>query len=245
MVKKLNYALLVLLLAFTGLFAENHEQKINKSFKLPAGGSMELANINGTIDITSSGGETVEIKAIKKSDHKGEIENVEVVFDQTGDALRVKVKYNKRNAKAKVDFVVSLPEKLARAEFKSVNGTLDCSGKFSDLKLKTVNGRIDFDGEFRAGSFKTVNGAIALSQEPLLSGDLDVETVNGAITIELNRKSAFWVEGRTINGSIDNEFGIKVEKHLVGSSFSGKVNDGGKYKVNVETVNGSIDISKI
>lgn len=245
MFKKLKYALLVLLLAFSGLYAENYEQKITKSFQLPAKGTLELANINGEIEVTTSGGASVDIKAIKKSDHKGEIENVEVLFEQSGDTLRVKVKYNKRNARAKVDFIVSIPERLARAEFKSINGKLDCSGKFADLTLKTVNGKIDFSGEFRAGAFKTVNGSIELSQEPLLSGDLEAETVNGAIDIELNRKSAFWVEGRTINGSIDNEFGIRVEKHLVGSSFSGKVNEGGKYKVNVETVNGSIDISKI
>jgi DUF4097 and DUF4098 domain-containing protein YvlB len=245
MVKKIKYLALILLLVFSGLYAENYEQKIAKSFQLPTTGTLELANINGEIQVTTRGGSAVDIKAIKKSDHKGEIENVEVVFEQDGDSLRVKVKYNKRNAKAKVDFIVSVPEKLARVEFKSVNGKLDCSGKYADLTLKTVNGKIDFSGEFRAGTFKTVNGSIELSQEPLLSGDLEAETVNGAIDIELNRKSAFWVEGRTINGSIDNEFGVRVEKHLVGSSFSGKVNDGGKYKVNVETVNGSIDISKI
>jgi DUF4097 and DUF4098 domain-containing protein YvlB len=245
MLKKIKYLALILLLALSGLYAENYEQKITKSFQLPASGTVELSNINGAIQIKSTGGSAVDIKAIKKSDHKGEIENVDVLFEQSGDMLRVKVKYNKRNAKAKVDFIVSIPEKLARAEFKSVNGKLDCSGKFADLTLKTVNGKIDFKGEFRAGSFKTVNGSIELSQESLLSGDLEAETVNGAIDIELNRKSAFWVEGRTINGSIDNEFGVRVEKHLVGSSLSGKVNEGGKFKVNVETVNGSIEISKI
>ena len=244
MLKKLKYLALILLLAFSGLLAESYEQKISKSFNLPITGTIELANINGQIEVATKGGSTIDIKAIKKSDYKGEIENVELVFEQSGDMLRVKVKYNKRNVKAKVDFTVAIPERLARAEFKSVNGKLDCSGKFADLTLKTVNGKIDFSGEFRAGTFKTVNGSIELSQEPLLSGDLDAETVNGAIDIELNRKSAFRVEGRTINGSIDNEFGIKVEKHLVGSSLSGIVSAGG-HKVNVKTVNGSIDISKI
>ena len=144
MLKKIKYLALILLLALSGLSAENYEQKITKSFQLPASGTVELSNINGAIQIMSTGGSAVDIKAIKKSDHKGEIENVDVLFEQSGDMLRVKVKYNKRNAKAKVDFIVSIPEKLARAEFKSVNGKLDCSGKFADLTLKTVNGKIDF-----------------------------------------------------------------------------------------------------
>jgi len=244
MVKKVKYFMLVLLLAFSFLAAEDYEQKIDRKFELPAGGAVELSNINGEIAITTTTGAAVEIKAVKKSDHKGEIENVEVIFEQAGDSLKVKTKYPRHNTRAKVDFTVSLPERLARAEFKSVNGKVGCSGKFADLRLKTVNGTIDFQGVFRAGVFKTVNGAIDVSQEPLLNGDLEAETVNGTITIELNRKSAFDVEGRTVNGSVDNDFGLEIERHLVGSSFSGSVNGGG-HRVKVETVNGSIEISKI
>ncbi len=205
---------------------------------------MELASVNGEIGITSGSGTAVEIKAVKKSDHKGEIENLEVVFENSKDFLKVYVKYNRKNIRAKVDFTVVVPEKLARALFKSVNGRIGCSGEFADLTLKTVNGKIDFQGRFSAGTFKTVNGAIEISQEPLLSGDLRAEAVNGSIDIELNRKSAFELEGRTVNGGIDNDFGVPVSRHLVGKSVSGKVNGGG-HKLEVETVNGSIDISKI
>jgi hypothetical protein len=244
MLKKVKYLLLILLFAFAGLTAADYEQKIDRSFQLPAGGSIELANINGEIVITTTGGTKVGVKAVKSSDGKGEIENVDVVFEPGKDTLKVYVKYSKRNARAKVDFTVSVPEKLARAQFKSVNGKIDCSGKFLDVTLNTVNGRIDFSGGFRNAVLETVNGTIDISQEPLLSGDLKAETVNGAIELELNRKSAFELDGQTINGSIANDFGLQVERHLVGKSMSGKVNGGG-YKVSVETVNGSIDISKI
>jgi DUF4097 and DUF4098 domain-containing protein YvlB len=244
MLKKIKFLLLALLIAFSGLYSANYEQKINKSFTLPAAGTLELANINGRIDITTSRGDSIDIKAIKKSDYKGEIEDVDVIFDQSGDLLKVKVKYNKRNTRAKVEFTVSVPEKLAKAQFKSVNGAVKSTGSFRDLVLKTVNGKVGFAGEFISASFKTVNGAIDVSQEPLLNGDLEAETVNGAIEIELDRKSAFAIEGRTINGSIRNDFGVKVEKHLVGSSIDGQVNDG-EHKVQVKTVNGSIEISKI
>lgn len=244
MLKKIKFLLLALLLAFSGLYAANYEQKIEKSFALPATGTLELANINGEINISSTKGGSVEIKAIKKSDYKGEIENVDVIFDLSGDKLQVKVKHKQRNTRAKVEFTVSVPEKLASAQFKSVNGAVKCSGNFRDLVLKTVNGKVGFAGEFISASFKTVNGAIDVSQEPLLNGDLEAETVNGAIEIELNRKSAFAIEGRTINGSIRNDFGVKVDRHLVGSSMDGRVNDG-EHKVRVETVNGSIEISKI
>ncbi|HEX7502232.1 MAG TPA: DUF4097 family beta strand repeat-containing protein [Acidobacteriota bacterium] len=244
MLKKVTYLLLILLFSLSGLTAADYEQKIDRSFQLSAGGAIELANVNGEITISTAGGTAVAVKAVKSSDDKGEIENVDVVFETGKDTLKVYVKYNKKNARAKVDFTVSIPEKLARAQFKSINGKIDCSGKFADLTLNTVNGKIAFSGGFRNAVLETVNGAIDLSQDPLLSGDLKAETVNGAIAIELNRKSAFELAGQTINGSIDNDFGLQVERHLVGKSLNGKVNGGG-FKVKVETVNGSIDISKI
>jgi DUF4097 and DUF4098 domain-containing protein YvlB len=243
MVKKAKYFMLILLLAFSFLAAADYEQKIVRTFDLPAGGAVELANINGEITV-STGGTAVEITAVKRSDKKGEIEAVDVLFERSGDSLQVKTRYNKNNSRAKVDFTVSLPQALARAEFKSVNGRVKSEGKFTSLTLKTVNGKIDFRGEFASGVFKTVNGGIEVSQEPLLGGDLLAETVNGAISIELNRKSAFDAAGQTVNGSIKNDFGIEVQRHLVGRSMSGSVNGGG-HRVKVETVNGSIEISKI
>lgn len=244
MLKKIKCLLLVLLIAFSSLQAAEYEQKITKIFTLPASGTLELANVNGRIDITAGKGEAVEIKAIKKSDRKGQIEKVDVLFERDDDALKVRVKYNERNASAKVDFDVVVPERLAAARFKSVNGRINGAGRHAQLAIKTVNGRISFRGEFGSAEFKTVNGAIEVTQEAPLSGDLEAETVNGAIEIELNRKSAFDISGRTVNGSIRNDFDVRVEKHLVGSSIDGQVNGGGK-KVKVETVNGSIEISKI
>lgn len=244
MKQKIKYVLFIMLLMVSFLAAEEYEQKIDRSFTMSAGGSIELSSINGGIGITTHSGPAVEIKAVKKSDSKGEIENVDVIFETGKDMLKVYVKYNKKNTNAKVDFTVVIPEKLATAKFKSVNGRIDCSGGFADLTLKTVNGKIDFQGQFRAGIFETVNGALEISQEALLGGDLKAATVNGSIDIELNRGSAFEVEGQTVNGSIDNDFGLQVSRHLVGKSLSGKVNGGG-HRINVETVNGSIDISKI
>jgi len=160
MKQKVKYVFFIILLMVSFLAAEEYQQKSARSFTLTASGSVDLANINGEIEITTTSGRTVNIKVVKKSDYKGEIENVEIIFEADKDTLKVYTKYNKKNTKAKVDFTVSIPEKLAQAGFKSVNGEIDCSGQFADLTLKTVNGKIDFQGEFQTGTFKTVNGSI-------------------------------------------------------------------------------------
>jgi DUF4097 and DUF4098 domain-containing protein YvlB len=242
--QKIKYALFILLFTFSLLAADNFEQKINRHFDLTPAGSIELANVNGKIEITTKSSRGVDVLAVKKSDEKGEIENVDVVFEFQDNSLRISTKYNQKNTRAKVDFTVVIPEKLRRAVFRSVNGALDCTGKFQDLNLKTVNGHIKFAGDFASSSLSTVNGAVDISQETQLNGDLSVETVNGAIGIELDRKSAFSVESSTVNGHIDNDFGLQASRHFIGSSLDGQVNGGG-HKITLETVNGRISISKI
>jgi DUF4097 and DUF4098 domain-containing protein YvlB len=243
MKQKIKYLFFILLLTFSLLSAEDFEQRISRRFELSAVEAIELSAINGEIVISTSTGTAIDIQAVKKSDHKGEIEKVDVIFATQAGTLSVSTKLM-RNAKAKVDFTVVIPEKLARAAFKSVNGRISCKGNLGAVTLKTVNGKIDFSGQFTAGTFATVNGTVAIFQERLLSGDLSASTVNGAIEIELNRESAFEVEGSTVNGSLSNDFGLEVNRHFVGASFSGKVRGGG-HKVSVETVNGRIQISKI
>jgi DUF4097 and DUF4098 domain-containing protein YvlB len=242
--QKVKFGLFMLLLMFSLLAAEEFEQKIDRRFDLNPAGSIELANINGKIEISTTGGASVAIKAVKKSDYKGEIEAVEIIFETGKDTLKVYTKFNKKNTRAKVDFTVVIPEKLSRAIFTSVNGELACSGKFQDLKLETVNGLIKLQGDFATSALSTVNGAVDISREALLNGDLSVETVNGAIAIELNRKAAFSVDGSSVNGAIDCDFPVTVQRHFIGSSLKGEVNGGG-HKITLETVNGGIKISKI
>jgi hypothetical protein len=244
MKQKIKYFFFILLLMSSLLAAEDFEQKIKRHFDLTPDGTIELANINGEINITTAATAAVEVLAVKKSDKKGEIETIDVIFELQNNSLQVRTKYNKKDTRAKVDFTVVIPEKLRRAEFKSVNGALDCSGKFRELILKTVNGRIKFSGDFASASLSSVNGAVDISRESLLNGDLSVETVNGAIGIELNRKSAFSMEGSSVNGNIDCDFPIAVERHFIGCSIRGQVNGGG-HKLTLETVNGKISISKI
>lgn len=244
MKQKIKYVLFIMLFMFSLLAAEDYEQKISRRFELTPAGSIELANVNGKIEITTKSAGDVEVLAVKKSDDKGEIETVEIIFETGKDTLKVYTKYNKKNTRAKVDFTVAIPEKLSRSIFKSVNGALTCSGKFQDLNLKTVNGRIKFAGDFVSSSLSAVNGAVDISQEAKLNGDLSVETVNGAINIEFSSKSAFTVEGGTVNGGIDCEFPIALQRHFIGSSLKGQVNGGG-HKITLKTVNGKISISKI
>lgn len=238
--------LLVLLIVILGaiLPAAEFEEKIQKSFPAPAGGTVELSNISGRIEIVTHSSQTVEVKAVKRSDYADELGQVEVIFEAGTSGLKIRVENKRENNHVNVDFDLAVPENLKAAALRSVNGRIHSRGRYADVRMETVNGDIDFDGEFVSGRCSTVNGKVAVVVEKPLAGDFSARSVNGGIRLELNRKSAFALEGKTVNGGIACDFDVPVRKGFVGSSVSGNVNNGSN-RVELKTVNGSITVVKI
>ena len=243
---KIKLFIVVFILFVSFVVAYEYEEKIEKTFELNKDGIFKLSNINGIIEVSTHKKNVAYIKAIKSVDRKSDFDEIEVKFDADEDRLKVHVRNKKKwgRIKFKVDFYVKLPENLASATMKSVNGKVESRGSFGDIISKTVNGKIEFEGDFTEGSFKSVNGNVYVYLEDALKGDVSLRTVNGTLNLELDRKSSFDVEGSTVNGSIRSDFDLYIKRGFVGSRVKGSVNDG-KYKVYLSSVNGSIKLQKI
>ena len=240
---KIKLIFLILIVFVSFVFGYEYEEKIEKSFQLNKGAIFKLSNINGIIEVTTHSKDVAYIKAIKS---EADLEDIEIKFDADEDRLKIHV-HNRRKwgkIKFRVDFYVKLPENLAAAGLKSINGKVETKGKFNELTSKTVNGKIEFEGEFKEGTFKSVNGNVNVYLDDHLEGDVSLKTVNGTVNLELDRKSSFNVEGSTVNGSIRTDFDLSKKRGFVGCRIWGSVNDG-KYRVVLSSVNGSIKLRKI
>lgn len=123
-----------------------------------------------------------------------------------------------------------------------------------DVILKNLGGRVDAEsvsgdvqilgGSFDDAYFETVNGDLEFSAELKNGGDLAMESVNGSIEILFTKPVSARFDIETFNGSIRNCFGPKPERtsrYSPGLELSFTVGDGDSH-VNIETLNGSIDI---
>ncbi len=226
------------------VLAADNEQKINKSFALGPEAAVELSNVNGQVRLTTHAGNGVEIRAVKRSEYQDELDQVDIVFQEEANRLKVYTEYKKKNSRVRVDFEVVVPERLKQAVFKTVNGDIQAEGRFGDIRLETVNGGATLQGGFRNSSLATVNGDLEVLLEESLAGDVSARTVNGKITLELNRKSGFQIKARTVNGKIRSDFELTLKQWFIGSQLSGSVNEG-QYEIKLETVNGNIELVKI
>ena len=76
------------LLMSGSLFASVTEEE-TFSYELNDGGRFSISNVNGSINITSGGGNSVEIIATKKADNQKDLDKIEIEISASASEIRV------------------------------------------------------------------------------------------------------------------------------------------------------------
>src|SRR5437667_3322571 len=144
-------ALLVLVL--TAVFAvPSHAitKEVNQSYPLQPGGSFELQNVNGTIDVQGWDRNEVEIHAVKTAKVKeSDLERVAIDVEAKPDAVSITTRYpQNEGVEVAVEYTIHVPHSAHIEHIGTVNGTLRIAGVETVEDLHTVNGNIEV---FEAG----------------------------------------------------------------------------------------------
>jgi len=104
--------LLILVLAAFGPFPSYAITKeVNQSYPLQPGGSFELQNVNGTIDVQGWDRNEVEIHAVKTAKQKeSDLERVAIDVDAKPDAVSITTRYpQNEGVEVAVDYTIHVP----------------------------------------------------------------------------------------------------------------------------------------
>lgn len=241
--------------------AAQREDTFRWSGELAAGKTIEVSGINGDVQARPSSGRTVEVVAVKRGD-EDDPRSVSIEVIEGADGIEVCAVYpgegRSRNSTCRnagndhddwedndvvIDFTISVPSGVA-FDGSTVNGGIDVSGLSSDVSVSTVNGGIVVASTGTVGA-KTVNGSIDASMGAASwSGTLEFKTVNGSIHLTLPAGAAAAVSAQTLNGDFASDFPLTVEAGEWGpKNVSGSIGSGGG-RLDLETVNGEIEIRK-
>src|SRR5712672_72973 len=224
-------------------FAEREQEKIEKSFAMPAGAgrrTLEIDNVWGSIEVVGTASDHAQLTVNKsiRAESKGKIEQAkkDVTLDitQQGDALKLYVNgpfrcncHDCGRSREDDGYVVKLDFQVQVArdvdiKIKTVNeghvAVRDINGSFL---VRNVNGDIQIRNIAGSGTARTVNGPVKVSfrQNPREASDF--ETVNGAVELAFARDLAADFKFKTFNGGIYSDFpvtalpvqGMKEEHH--------------------------------
>jgi hypothetical protein len=205
------------------------EEKIQKSFTLPAAGhkSLEIDNVWGSIEVIADTTDKVELAVARtnqaESKEKLERAKKEVTLDVTQEEGALKLYVNgpfrcqcddcrhSRDDEAyrvKMDFTVHVPRDID-IKVKTVNeGRVKVSNINGSFVVRNVNGDIEMDNMAGSGTARTVNGPVIVSFRQNPRENSDFKTVNGNVELRFAHDLSADFRFKTFNGGIYSDFPV-------------------------------------
>jgi hypothetical protein len=235
-------ALLLAMASAVPCFAISKE--FNQTYPLQPGGSFELQNVNGTVDVQSWDRDEVEVRAVKTAKQKeSDLELVSIEVDAKRDSVSVTTRYpQNEGVEVAVEYIVHVPHCAHVEHLGTVNGTLRVAGVEAIEDLRTVNGNIEVYEGGGSVHAHTTNGNVHL--ELLRVQDKNgavAETTNGSLLLAVPADTQADLEARCLNGNFSSELPLALESTQRPRETHGKLGKGG-VPIRLHTVNGAIRV---
>lgn len=176
---------------------EKHEFVIHKEYPINSNGTLEVENINGSIQIKTAWDQnTILLKAIKKASSEEYLQEMYIIDDNSNkNNVKIKTIYEHDKDNRSINFFLIVPTNIS-VNLHTNNGTIKLRTVTGQIDVSTQNGNIEIGDTTNTVHAATVNGSIAIDQA---HGNINATTHNGNITINNCFKS---VLAKTENGKM-------------------------------------------
>ena len=234
---------------------EEVREEFHQTYPLSPTGRVNLANINGGVQIKVWDRPAVQVDAIKKAYRKERLAEAKIDVTATEENIRIKTEYPDENQNfrnddrrydnpATVEYSLTVPRKAALESIELINGSLDIDGVEGNVKASSINGKVNARGLLGEARLSTINGPLFATFTQLdESKAIALNSVNGNVTLVIPSDSNAAIRAGTVHGGISNDFGLQVRHgEYVGHNLEGQIGSGGP-RIKLENVNGAIRIT--
>lgn len=222
-----------------------------RSYTLSPGGTVEITNRNGHVEVEGAEGTTVEVSAeriAKALTDAGARELLpRIVIDEESSPDRVSlvtegIEGMLIGAAYEVRYRVKVPRD-ASLRIRVTNGNLDVQGINGAVTLTSTNGSLSAEGLGGGVEARSVNGKVSVGLTAVGDDPVDVRSTNGGIELTLPAGASATLMANVTNGNVDVS-GVSLEE--IGEQsrrrVRGRLNGGGT-PVELTTVNGNVRVS--
>jgi hypothetical protein len=217
----------------------------SQTYPLQRGGTFELQNVNGTVEVQAWDRDEIEVRAVKTAkDRESDLDRVSIEVEAKPNAVSVITRYpQNEGVEVAVEYTVRVPHSAIVEHLATVNGTLRISGVDHVEELRTINGNIEVYEGGGAVCAHVTNGNVHLELAHLREKDETfAETTNGSVLLAVPADTQADLEARCLNGSFSSELPVSLESTLRPREMHGKLGQGGS-PIRLRTVNGGIQIA--
>ncbi len=171
------------------------QDNVERSFNVGRGGTLQIDASFGSIEVSTSGGSSVDVKVIREvreryeddaqqilAEHQVNVSqsgNDIIVTTEVSDRARDRWNDEYRNTPLRVRFEISVPRDY-NVDLETAGGNIEVDDLNGDLRSETAGGNLDFGNISGTVWAHTAGGNITLEGS---SGSADVSTSGGNITI--------------------------------------------------------------
>ncbi|MDT5272562.1 MAG: hypothetical protein QOH49_4748 [Acidobacteriota bacterium] len=240
-------------------------QDFQRTYNLESGGSVEIENVSGDVNLTGYEGSAVVVNAYKEGRDRDMVE-VEDVSTQGHVSLRAKYP-NNCNCEASVRFEVRVPRSanLVFDKISTASGNVKAEGFTGRLHLSTASGDVTVrgvGGEIKAASASgtvrvvdatgTVNASTASGDVEVEltrlegAGDMRFSSASGDVHVRMPTNIDARVSMSTASGDIETNFPIEVkhERNGSGTRAEGQLGSGARM-LKISSASGNVSLKSI
>jgi DUF4097 and DUF4098 domain-containing protein YvlB len=240
-------------------------QDFQRSYNLGAGGSVEIINVSGDVNLTGYEGSAVVVNAYKEGRDR---DMVEVEDNSTQGRVSLRAKYpNNCNCDASIRFEVRVPRSanLSFDKITTASGNVKAEGFAGRLHLSTASGDVTVravGGEIKASSASgtvrvadatgTVNASTASGNVEVEltrldgAGDMKFSSASGDVHVRMPTNIDARVSMSTVSGDIETNFPIEVKQSRYGSGSraEGQLGSGAR-TLKISSASGNVSLKSI
>lgn len=220
-----------------------------KSYTLAKGGTLEIRNTNGLIDVTPGDGDQISVtaeriaKAGTDEAAKDAAEKIEIRETVTADNIILDSKMSVTGmfgGNRQVKFHVRAPRGTT-LRLSNTNGAIEITDMTGDLTLDTTNGAVKAVGISGVTRASTTNGGVSLDFVSVPAGGITAETTNGAVVVTIPKDAKAHINARVSNGGIEADGLAMSVSDQSRRRLDATINGGGA-ELKLETTNGGVRI---
>jgi len=205
---------------------------------------LKIENITGPVEISSWDRDSVQITYIKKARTQQSLENIEVNFNQQGEALSVETEIHRKCRRCQVDYRVFVPKNFEKINARTVTGSVILNDVIAVNSFEgvSVTGSIKGTLSCRDLELDVTTGEISLELvDSAEGGAIDLHLVTGGIHLTVPADFQADVDLKTVTGSLRTDFPVKTFGSEGRNHLQGTIGNGG-VKCSIQTVTGSVHL---
>jgi DUF4097 and DUF4098 domain-containing protein YvlB len=223
-----------------------------RTYTIAPGGTLEIVNVNGAIELTGTTGSQVEVHAEREArEHSTEaaaemLRRVEMREEVSAGRVRIEAQvpreegFLRHRAPVTVVYRVRVPASVVSL-VRTENGGIRLDNLAGEVTASTTNGGVNGQGLSGKVDAETTNGGVQLDFADVRA-DVRVATTNGGVRLQLPADVKAAVEASCVNGGIDVDdgFGLQISESS-NRRLRAALNGGGP-RIAASTVNGGVRI---